>query len=293
MNNTINLDLCKKCQLCIEVCPCNILALDNDKDEIYFIKEREEICLRCGQCMAVCSTKAVSVNGLSYEKDFVDLPENKIDYDNFTDFLANRRSIRNYKDKPVPDELITKIINSIDYAPYGSKPEKINITIVNNRKTIERALPYISKFLDDIVKWIENPIASFMIKRKKGLETFNTIKNHLYPIAKSGNYKLEFGDRISRGAPALIIFHAEKGVEEHTNNSIIYASYAILAAHSLGLGASMNGIIPAAINKVEEVREVFQISQENDAVISVIVGYPKYKYKRTIKRHKHEFNWIH
>jgi len=45
--------------------------------------------------------------------------------------------------------------------------KKINITIVNNRKTIGTALPYISKFLDDIVKWVDDPIASFMIKRKK------------------------------------------------------------------------------------------------------------------------------
>jgi len=291
MNNTIDLDLCKKCKLCIEVCPSNILGL-NDKDEVFFIKNRESICLQCGQCMAICSSKAISVNGLSYEKDFVDLPANNVDYNIFTDFLANRRSIRNFKDIPIPNDIISKIIKSIDYAPYGAEPEKINITVVNNRKTIETALPYISEFLDDIVKWVDNPVASFMIKRKKGMETFNTIKNHLYPISKSGNYKLEFGDRITRGAPALIIFHAEKGAEEHTNNSLIYATYSILAAHSLGLGATMIGIVPAAINKVSKVKEIFKIPDENDAVMSLIIGYPKYKYKRAIKRKNKNIEWI-
>lgn len=291
MNNAIELDLCKKCKLCIEVCPCNIIGL-NEKDEISFIKDRESICLHCGQCMSICSTKAITINGLSYEENFVDLPVNNVNYDNFTDFLANRRSIRNFKDKPVPNEIISKIIESIDYAPYGAEPEKVNITVVNNRKTIEKALPYISKFLDDIVKWVNNPIASFMIKKKKGTETFNTIKNHLYPISKSGNYKLEFGDRITRGAPALIIFHSEKGAEEHTNNSLIYATYTILTAHSLGLGATMIGIVPAAINKVSKVKEIFKIPERNEAVMSVIIGYPKYKYKRTIKRKKQNIEWI-
>lgn len=247
MNSTIELDLCKKCNLCIEVCPCNIIGLDK-KEEVTFIKDRESICLHCGQCMAICSSKAILVNGLSYERDFIDLPDDNMNYDSFINFLANRRSVRNFKDKPVPNEVITKIIKSIAYAPYGAEPKKINITVVNNRKTIETALPYISKFLDDIVKWVDNPFASIMIKRKKGTETFNTIKNHLYPISKSGNYKLEFGDRITRGAPTLVIFHAAQGAEEHTNNSLIYATYSILTAHSLGLGATMIGIVPAAIN---------------------------------------------
>ena len=291
MNSTIILDLCKKCKLCIEVCPCNIIGI-NDMEEIHFIKERESICLHCGQCMAICSTKAISVNGFSYENDFADLPENNIDYDNFIDFLSNRRSIRNFKNKNVSDELLHEILNSIAYAPYGAEPEKTNITIINNRKKIETALPYISKFLDDIIKWVDNPVASFMIKRKKGQETFNTIKNHLYPISKSGNYKLEFGDRITRNSPALIIFHAEKGAEEHTNNSLIYATFSILAAHSLGLGATMIGIVPAAINKVSEVREIFRIPKENEAIMSLIIGYPKYRYKRTIKRKNENIEWI-
>ncbi len=291
MNKTIDWDLCKKCKLCIEVCPCNIIGL-NEKDEISFIKDRESICLHCGQCMAICSTKAISVNGFSYENDFVDLPVNDVNYEIFTNFLANRRSIRNFKDKPIPNDVISKIINSIDYAPYGAEPEKINITVVNNRKTIETALPYISEFLDNIVKWIDNPIASFMIKRKKGTETFNTIRNHLYPISKSGNYKLEFGDRITRGAPALLIFHAEKGAEEHTNNSLVYATYSMLTAHSLGLGAAMIGIVPAAINKVPKVKEIFKIPEINEAIMSVIIGYPKYKYKRTIKRKNENIKWV-
>ncbi len=79
MNSTVNLDLCSKCRLCIEVCPCNIIGL-NENENVHFIQERETICLHCGQCMGICSTKAISVDGLSYEGDFIDLPEINIDY---------------------------------------------------------------------------------------------------------------------------------------------------------------------------------------------------------------------
>ena len=291
MDSTIKLELCSKCALCIEVCPCKIIGL-NAKEEVYFIQERKSICLHCGQCMAVCGTKSITVNGFSYDNDFIDLPENKIDYKNFVDFLSNRRSIRNYKNKSIPEKMLNQILDSISYAPFGAEPEKVHVTVVNSRKKIESALPYIADFLDSIVKWIENPIASYMIKRKNDQETFNTLKNHLYPIAKLQNYKLEFGDRITRNAPAIIIFHANRNAEEHTNNSLIFATYVMLAAHSLGLGTAMIGIVPAAINKVREVRDIFQIPKENEATNSVIIGYPKYKYKRTIIRRNQKIEWI-
>jgi len=223
MKNTINQNTCIKCKLCMEVCPCDKIEL-NDKGEMQFIPERDSICIQCGQCMAVCKPKAIQVKDLSYD-DFFDLSKNKITDDELMDFLASRRSVRNFKDKPVSKELIQQIIDSIAFAPYGSSPNAVNITVVNSRKTIESALPLMSEFYDNLVKWIDNPFIRFVFKKKKDIETYNTVKNHVYPIAKLGNYKLENGDRITRNAPAILLFHADKGAEAHTHNAIIYASY--------------------------------------------------------------------
>jgi nitroreductase len=242
--------------------------------------------------MAICKTKAVQVDGISYDKELFELPGNRVNHEDFMNFLSNRRSVRNFEKDPVPDELIEKIISSIHFAPFGSHPEKVEITVINDRAIIDSSLPYISQFLTDIISFIENPVKAFFMKKAAGLEDFNTVKNHLYPIAKSGNYKLENGDQIARGAPALIIFHAHKEGEAHSNNSLIYATYAMLAAHSLNLGATMIEVIPAAINRVKEVRNIFQIPKENEAVMSLVLGFPKYKYKRAIKRAKQRVQWI-
>jgi nitroreductase/NAD-dependent dihydropyrimidine dehydrogenase PreA subunit len=288
-NNSINKDLCKKCKLCVEICPCKIIGINGD---VHFIHDREHICLKCGQCMAVCKTQAVTISGMDYERDFRELPDVVLHYNEFADLISTRRSVRNFKDNPVPDEMLHQVLESVSYAPFGAAPEKMNVTVVNKREKIEEALPHISDFLENIVKWIENPIASFMIKRKEDKETYNTMKNHLYPIAKQGNYKLEFGNRITRNAPALIIFHAEKGAESHTHNSMIYATYAMLTAHSLGLGATMNGIVPAAINQNKKVSQLFEIPEDNEAITSLIIGFPRYNYQRVIYRQKHKVNWL-
>ncbi len=291
MKNTIDQEKCKKCKLCIAVCPVHIIGLD-DNGQVHFLPEREHICLECGQCMAICSTEAVKVGNYTYEENFFPLPDNTVHYEELYNFFAHRRSVRNFTDRPVEQELIGKILDTLHFAPYGAEPNKVEITVINNRQLIETTLPFIEEFLDNIVKWVENPIASFMIKRKKGAELFNTLKNHLYPMAKLENYTLKYGDRITRNAPAILVFHAPKDAEEHTNNSLIYATFAMFAAQSLGLGATFIGIVPAAINKVKKVREIFQIPDDHEAMTSIILGYPQYHYRKAIRRENKTIHWV-
>ena len=43
-------------------------------------KERNHLCLQYGKCMAACTTKAIHIEGLSYEYDFSDISSHKNDY---------------------------------------------------------------------------------------------------------------------------------------------------------------------------------------------------------------------
>ncbi|MGQ8337846.1 nitroreductase family protein [Sunxiuqinia sp. A32] len=288
INNSINQTSCKNCGLCTEVCPNKIIGKNGS---IEFMQEREHLCLQCGQCMAVCPAKAVHVKGLSYD-DFCELPSRKNNYENFVEILSSRRSVRNFKNQPVSEELIDEIVNSVSYAPFGAAPEKMEISIINNRETIESALPLISDFLNGIEKMIENPIVSEFLKLMAGKEDYQTVKNHIYPISKAGNYKLENGDGITRGAPTIITIHAPKNAEAHSNNGVIYATYMMLAAHAIGLGATMIECVIPAINKNKNLKQIFQIPANNEAIMSVIVGHPKYHYKRTVKRNKHKVHKV-
>ena len=290
-NYFVNHRICKKCRLCIEVCPVNLIK-QGENGLIKFIDKRRNICLECGQCMAICKSNAISIEKYNYTENFREIPKTFISHNEFIDFISSRRSVRNFKDKKIENEKINDILDILKYAPYGAMPEKVGITVVNNRDKIQHILPLAEEFLNNIVKWMENPLMRKIIKMKIGVETYNTIKNHIYPMAKLNNYNLKYGDRITRGAPALIIFHAEKQAEEHTHNSLIYATYTMLAIHSMGLGGSMNGIIPAAINKDSRIKKVFNIPQKHEAIISIMFGYPKYKYNKTILRELKETNWV-
>ncbi len=293
MTHSVNSETCTKCGLCAEVCPNQIMEWAQGK-EPGFRADRISLCFQCGHCMAVCPTQSITAGGLSYEKDFFELPMGGVGEYDFFNFLSSRRSVRNFQDKPVPREMLQRIIDAVTLAPMGFPPHKVEVTVVKNRTTIKKALPHLMKLYRDLNKWIKNPLAQFFMKRKMKPETFNTIKNHVVPVMEKGLPEMQEKGRdiFTRGAPALLLFHAHRGSENHTEDSHVAVTYGLLAAHALGLGAAAIGLIAPAVERNRALRKLFQIPGENEVLASMIVGYPKLSFRRGIKRELAKVSWI-
>ncbi|MFH2142340.1 MAG: nitroreductase family protein [Bacteroidota bacterium] len=284
----VNNETCSRCGICADVCPAMVLEKDSS-GMVRFKPDYIHLCLGCGQCMAVCNTKSVFAKGMLYEKDFFEFT----DTDPFFSLLEQRRSVRRFKPKPVSNEELEKILYAVSQAPHGDSHHHVEVTVINDRNKIIEALPLMSQFFNKLGKWLHNPIMRSIIKFKKGKDTLNTLTNHLLPRIEKGiyqDYSFEY-DGITRGAHTLLIFHAHKDSEEHNEDSYIFVTYATLAAQALGLGSTIIGLVPAAINKSKELKKIFNIPADHDAVVSLIAGYPKYKYKKGIKRELKKVNW--
>jgi nitroreductase len=244
--------------------------------------------------MAICPSKSISVEELSYEKHFFDLPKGEIDANAFIDLLTSRRSIRVFKDTPVPRESLQKIVDAISLAPMGYPPSKVEVIVVQNRDTIEQTLPLMVKLYEGLAENMENPIARFFIRRKVKPEAFTALRNHVLPslMHRLPEMNAGQGDTITRGAPAMLLFHANRESGNHTVDVFIALTYGLLAAHALGLGATAIGLAPPAIERVPELRAMFQIPPENEVLTSMIVGYPKYRFKRGIRRELGGVRWM-
>jgi nitroreductase/Pyruvate/2-oxoacid:ferredoxin oxidoreductase delta subunit len=293
--NRIDQDTCKKCGSCAALCPNRIIDKPDKKSEQYgFNEERVHLCLKCGHCMAACPNKAVQLEGLSYDDDFFEIPKDGIDEGAFFELIATRRAVRVFKDQPVPREILERIVGAISLAPMGFPPHKVEVTVVPDRKVLDRALPLLVEFYWKLIGWLENPIARYMMKRRLPQETFNTLKGHLLPLLKKRlPYMEEHNvDDIMRDAPAMLIFHAEIASEAHTDDALIGLTYGLLSAHALGLGACAISLIPPAVNKVKKLKEIFQVPEQNEVLAAMIVGYPKYRFRRGIKRKLAAVNWI-
>jgi len=288
----INHETCRTCGLCGEVCPNRIIRRD-DSNGMIFRADRIQLCFQCGQCMAVCPTKSIEVEGLSYSKDFSELPREASYESAFASMIATRRAVRNYKKKPVPRQLLDKVARAIAYAPPSFPPIKTEIVVVQDPKIIRQALPHMIEVFDFLVNSIDNPELRPLIQARAG-DKFRTVVNHVVPMMRIRLPDLKAGveDTITRSAPAMIIFHADKDAENYKEDIYIALTYGLLAAHSLGLGACAIDLIPPPIERNQELRIMFSIPDGNEVVASMILGFPKYKYQRAIQRRLKSVKWI-
>lgn len=295
MNKAITIDgsTCKVCGLCAEVCP-NKIIIKTDSNQMSFRYDRMDLCFKCGQCMAVCPTKSIIVQGLSYDDNFFELPGNSEYEKEFFNLIYTRRAVRNFRNKPVSKELLEQIVDAISFAPPGFPPIKTEITVVSDPELIKKALPHMIEFYDSLVSALQNPIIRFFIKKQVGSQKFKTMKEHLLPLLKSRLLGLKKGteDTLARSAPAMILFHSDRNGEDVNEDVFVAATYGMLAAHALGLGGSIMSIIPPAIDRNKELRKLFNIPKSNQVISSIIIGHPKYKYQRGIKRHLRRVNWL-
>jgi nitroreductase len=277
----------------MEVCPQKIY-IKNSLNEISTRPDRIDLCFKCGQCMAVCSTKSVVVDSLSYENDFFELPEDASYENAFFNLIHTRRAVRNFKDKPVPTEVLKKIVEAISFAPPGFPPLKTEIIVVQNRELIRNALPNMIKLYDKLVVMMGKSMYRYFIKKEVGEKKFKSMENHLIPMLKRRLPELKNGteDTITRYAPAMILFTTDKNGEDMQHDISIAATYGMLAIHSLGLGGSIMDLIPPSINKDPELKKMFCVPDDHEVVTSMIIGYPKYKYQRGIKRELKSVKWL-
>ena len=64
---TIDKEKCNQDGICVAECPARIIQLDSNGDYPTPTSDFEDACLRCGHCVTVCPTGALSLDWLSPE----------------------------------------------------------------------------------------------------------------------------------------------------------------------------------------------------------------------------------
>lgn len=260
---TVN-EQCIKCGLCINECPVYVLKMGE--------KGPEEVanthCVACGHCVAICPKSAIdnAKAPLALQADAHDFP--KLNPQQAEHFLRSRRSIRTYQDKPVPRELLAKLVNIARLAPTAANSQGISYVIVENKQLIEKAT-------EITIQMVENsPV------------------RHVLEAAIVG-YREQGLDSVFRGAPNLIIAIADKNSPYARNNTISCLTYLELFAPSLGLGTCWAGIFEHfAASDDSPLPKLFNISEEKIIAGAVMVGYPKYSYRRLVDRNSLDVTYI-
>ena len=134
---TVDEGLCNGCGLCVEICKDSSLQMVNGKarasgNPVFG-------CFGCGQCMAICPKDAISIEGRTLSpRDLFILPEkeNAAGYDQLLSLLQRRRSVRDFKERPVEKEIIDKILDAASTAPMGIPPSDVHVMVMENREKV-------------------------------------------------------------------------------------------------------------------------------------------------------------
>ncbi len=291
----INQDLCKACGICGRVCPRHIpVTIEDENKKMTMIShERINLCMQCGHCVAICPNRAIQVESLN-EEEFVSVKTLDISENEFLSLLQQRRSVRRYKDKPVPREIINRIVDAAHSSPTGTGRRTTGIIVIDNPEILARFSELIFESYEGLAKNLKNPIARFFIKQKIGEKRLRTLLDFVMPGMQwyIRWYREGISNEILRDCPALLLFHSPIFEPVGSENCLIAAFHAIMMARIMKIGTCFNDLIPPMCNKLLKIRKLLGLSDKRAVHASITMGYSKYEFKRVVPRKLAEVRYL-
>jgi nitroreductase/NAD-dependent dihydropyrimidine dehydrogenase PreA subunit len=267
----INHEICNQDGICSDVCPRKLI--DCSTGVPVPVAGIEDLCIRCGHCMAVCPSAAISVDGVNPE-DCQAVDKNRRATDHQLDHLMkSRRSIRIYQDRPVEREMIQHILDTCRYAPTGSNAQQVNWIFTDDQTKI-RELGQLT------IDWMKLAIA-----------TNDPLSTRLPLAGIVGGWE-KGEDRLFRGAPLVLMTHSPEMGSLPLESCVIAMTYFDLVASSMGLGTCWIGLFMVAATQHPPIRRFLGIPSDHRLYGTMVAGYPKYKYQRIPARKQPSVAWL-
>ena len=259
---------CTNCGRCAAVCPTNNISMSK-----FGPKAEEDRCIVCGHCVAICPKTAINNSWAPLENQ-VNLGERPfLDPETAARFLRSRRSIRCYKENAVEREKIIQLLNIARMAPSAGNMQGVCYHVVDDAAVLCKVTAVTIDWMEEEVK-AESP-AGF------------------YYAGVVSCYRKTGEDVILRGAPCLIIAATpDINARIGRDNAHFCLAYAELYAPSINLGTCWAGFFEAcATSGYEPLLNLFDLPEGMLISGGLMVGYPKYTYKRLVDRNPLLVTW--
>lgn len=254
----IDSEKCTRCGACVRDCVVHVLT--HAADGVPVIRaEDERFCLNCQHCLAVCPCGALTCHGVGPE-DALE-PEALPDGRSMAALVRQRRSVRQWGGDPIPDEVWTRLVDSLAWMPTGCNDHRLHFTIVSSRARMDHFRSEMSKTLKSIIR--------------------SGILKLVYP--NYGRYMKEIlrgDDVIFRNAPYMIVAATPKDAPCREADPWIALSYFDLLAQANGLGTCWSGFAVHAFTWVRRLRRELDLPQGYRVAAVLLFGPPAVIYPR-------------
>lgn len=259
----IDYDKCDKDGLWVLDCPAKIIEMTHEGPAI--IKGAEKFCIQCGHCVAICPKGAFHLERIPAQ---VCLPIQKdliLTAEQAEQFLRSRRSIRLYKQQPVPKAQFEKALSIACCAPTGSNKQPVKWLVFDKKEDVKDIAAH-------VIAWM-----------KFGLENHPEKASimHFDKLIKQWDQGI---DRICRDAPQLVFAHASDEFGSAAADCHTALAYLELALPAFGLGSCWAGYVHYAASQWPGLSEKLGLPASHSCHGALMVGIPKIKYARAPKR---------
>lgn len=266
----VDKNLCIQCGSCVRACPGTLIT------KVEFpvpIEDSWDQCIDCGHCVAICPTGAMHQRSMGPEDcESIDIhlvPQ----WDKVKQYLTTRRSIRTYIRKHIENEKVEQLLDISRYAPNGANRQVIKWFVINDPEKVHQ-------------------IAEMTVDWMKSMKENNSA---LYEEARLELFvePWEVGkDKISRGAPCIIMACAPKDERTAPPAAMIGIHQIQMAAPALGLGTSFTGSINTAAQGYPPLTKLLGIPEGYIPFGTFLMGYPAERYLRIPIRKPVDVTWI-
>jgi ferredoxin len=279
---TIDSGKCSACGLCAENCPAETLALKGSR---IVVEARGFMgCIGCGQCTSLCPTGAIQVTGRRMGPgQLTDLPpaDRWATADQLDGLLLSRRSVRRFRDKAVDRPLVDRVLDMASTAPVGIPPNDVGVVVFQGRQKVRAFVAEAVDAFRRLEVGLRPPFV-WLMRLFTGKAEYTIMRQFVQPLLRHIVSRYEAGEDVfCYDAPVLMLFHHTPSTDAADIH--ITATYAMLAAQSLGLGTCMLGT-PVAFNQVPKLKAKYGIPVENKVGLGLILGHPAVSYQRSLRR---------
>jgi nitroreductase/NAD-dependent dihydropyrimidine dehydrogenase PreA subunit len=256
---SIDRELCLRDGACADSCPYSLIK--RDADGVPFeIAGAEAACIRCGHCVAVCRSGALTHSQMD-RATFVDL--DRLDRSDTLAFaLRARRSIRAFRPEPLPKAEMAALFELVRYAPTANNSQKLWwIVTTGPEQTAELA--------GLAAQWMHKTFYPGRIK----------------PPWREGE------DPALRGAPHVALCCAPADYSWGATDAAIAATYLELLAFSRGLGTCWAGVFMRAARESPELAAALALPEGRTIYAALMLGRPRHPFKSIPPRNPPAIDW--
>jgi nitroreductase/NAD-dependent dihydropyrimidine dehydrogenase PreA subunit len=297
----VDVDNCTSCGLCVDNCPFSCWEMEEGG---YPQLKGEYECFSCYNCMVACPTDAISiVEAYNVTSGFwatephplpAKMPLRPRDVDGNLDewnamerAVLERRSVRNFKDEPVPDHLIRRVLEAGRFAPSAGNCQPWQFIVITDKALIAKM---------DEATWAT-------VNGMYGMYRNDELIPNMAPMAE--NTPGLFDPRVALGgmgaivgkhlpaslnAPCVILLAADsRAISGAQLNIGICGQNMNLVANSLGIKACWNGFL---VTGVPAIADKIDLKPNWSVITTLVLGWPAFKQEGIVPREYRPVMWL-